>query len=166
MASVSGTDMVTERLTAMEATQMGVGPSITTTTFLRGDPVAAAASLKARLGLVLAANPWLAGMIVKTGKHVDLVFNRTVSDDAMANIFNPAGRLGKVSKKAVAVDSTMDSSELSNRITGTAAHILAGNKSLGKLEYQTALSVIPDGKRPADTFCVVFSVTTVLISCW
>jgi len=67
-----------------------------------------------------------------------------------------------VSKKAVAVDSTMDSSELSNRITGTAAHILAGNKSLGKLEYQTALSVIPDGKRPADTFCVVFSVGHVI----
>ena len=52
---------------------------VTTTTFFKGDFAGAASALRDRLALVVAANPWLAGRIVKGEKAGSLVLRHSTS---------------------------------------------------------------------------------------
>jgi hypothetical protein len=156
---------VRELLTKTEAKQMTVGPSITTVTFMRGDPTAAAASLQARLGEVIAANPWLAGSLEgkcdMSEERLSLVWQSEPLAARVAVLFNPTLRGGK-QKPALSLSSAMSYFDVCAAVGGSAAEILTGAKCANKPEPLLALSVVPDALRPADGFAVIFSVSHVI----
>ena len=83
---------------------------IATLTFYKGDFAAAAAALRAQLARVVAANPWLAGRLVKTkagvrlrhpvvptAADVDILFHSSASGDASsAFTLTPAAPYGQI----------------------------------------------------------------------
>ena len=82
MATVAS-DMEYEGLTKLESTQMMMGPAITTTTFIKGPIEEGRKVLKGRLLLVLQANPWLCGTLIKKGccgKVVQLNYPASVKE--------------------------------------------------------------------------------------
>lgn len=137
---------------------MTVGPSITTVTFMRGDPDAASASLRKRLDKLIKANPWLTGSLVKTA-NADLVlsYSAVPSADRICQLFNPAGY------SKAALSSTMDFVQLCRCITGTSVEIPKGSSCIGNGAPLVALSVLPDALRPEDTFALVFSCSHVIV---
>ena len=56
----------------------------------------------------------------------------------------------------------MDLVQLCRAVGGSAAEVMSGS-FCGQDEPLTALTIVPDSARPADTFAVIFSVSHVLI---
>jgi len=140
---------------------MTVGPSISTLTFFRGDAARASAFLRARLGEVLQANPWLTGALAKRSGQLELCYPLEPAAGQLERLFNPTQRAGKPGKVPV-VDSTMSYMALCEAVGGSAAEILKGSSCINKPEPLLALTEVPDNKRPSDTFAVVFSVSHVI----
>lgn len=158
MSKVTDVNQINEPLTTQESNQLLLGPAISTVTFLRGDITAAIATLKSRLAVLLKANPYLAGTLVKIKGALHVQFPKETSDDDVTRIFNQTTRGGKVGTLPV-VDSTMDFYTLCKTIGGGTAEVLKGAK---KDEPLMAVTVVPDAKR-SDTFAVVFSISHVII---
>jgi len=154
--------MSSERLTDQEAQYMTVGPSISTITFFRGSTASAKSTLRERLGAVVAANPWLAGTLTKQKGKMHVTFPTDPNAEQVDALFNPTHRAGK-KKKVPVVDSTMDYISLCKAVSGSAAEILKGSDSVAKGDQLLALTVLPDAKKPDDTFAIVFSVSHAII---
>lgn len=159
-----------EELTKQESAQLTIGPSITTTTFFRGDFEKAAAALAARAEAVVGANPWLAGSLVKQGRKLQLAYTKgwipagsgSGPSFATAELLNPSKRGAGVAKKALKVDSTMGFAKLCAAVSGTAAEIQPGSALIDKKAPLLALTLAKDALRPHDTFAVVFSISHVI----
>lgn len=160
MAKVTAGEYVSEQLTDHEMKQMTIGPAITTVTFCRGDINAVTVVLKERLLSIVQANPWLAGRLVKEGGKLFNRFPKAVS--SVEECLNPSTRGGKTLPIPV-VDSTMDYFTVCQVLGGSAAEIMKGSSCIGKDCLLFALSIIPDAKRPADTFALVISGSHVII---
>ena len=158
MSKITAANLVNEPLTTQESKQLTLGPAISTVTFLRGDITAATATLKSRLAILLKANPYLAGTLVKINGALHVQFPKETSDDDVTRIFNQTTRGGKVGTLPI-VDSTMDFFTLCKSIGGGTAEVVKGAR---KDEPLMALTVVADAKRN-DTFAVVFSISHVII---
>lgn len=158
MSKITAANLVNEPLTTQESKQLTLGPAISTVTFLRGDITAATATLKSRLAILLKANPYLAGTLVKINGALHVQFPKETSDDHVTRIFNQTTRGGKVGTLPI-VDSTMDFFTLCKSIGGGTAEVVKGAR---KDEPLMALTVVADAKRN-DTFAVVFSISHVII---
>ena len=160
---VDSSGEVRQSLTAMEKSQMTIGPAITTTTFFRGDPKAALALLTERLKLVVEANPWLAGTLKKGGSGLELGYPSSLTAGALDSLVNPTLLRGKPCKKALVLSNTMDYVSVCRAVLKTAAEVPPGRLCKNKPFPQLALTVVPDAKEPDAAFCVVFSVSHVLV---
>lgn len=163
----SALNAVRQLLTKTEAKQMTVGPSITTVTFMKGDATAAAESLQARLGDVVAANPWLTGKL--EGKcdvsenRLSLVWQPEPLSATVAALFNPTLRGGKPKLSVqLVLNSGMSYFDVCKTVGGSAAEITTGAKAANKPEALLALSVVPDSVKPTENFAVIFSVSHVI----
>ena len=159
MTKVTDSEIVSCALHANEAKNAGVGPSITTITWMQGDIERASAALRSRLSLVLQANPFLAGSLVKSrGKgSVDIEFAATFCDTALPRFFNPAGG------KAPVLSASMDYAALCSAVAKTSAEVLPGNSCIGNGKPLLALSVIKDSEADDRSFAVIFSVSHMIL---
>ena len=141
---------------------MMMGPAITTTTFIRGPIEEGRKVLKGRLLLVLQANPWLCGTLIKKGccdKVVQLNYPASVKegDVEVEKCFLDDGNKGGAS-----VSSNMDYVSVCKGVANTKSEVPPGSKSVKSKCSQCVLSVLPDSQNP-DTFVVVLSISHVII---
>lgn len=147
--------------------QLNLGsPSITTATFFRGNSTQASIAIASRLAAVVAANPWLKGTLEKNKSKASagLYLVHPTEDDlenATAGLFNATIRGGKPCESPV-LDETMAFNHVSKAVAGTSAEVLRGSACIGNREPLLALTVLPDAKRPDDTFAVIFSLSHVI----
>ena len=147
--------MQTETLLTIERDMLHAvnEPPVTTVTFFTGDISNAAAYLHARLKLVVAENPWIAGTVNKSAKSEDisLVYPSAAEvTDAMVDaliLVNPEG---------VELDDAMPYETLVKNVTTTVA-MLPGGKELGAPLLRICLVAAGNGK-----FAMVFSMSHVV----
>lgn len=151
--------VVSELLTPEEAKYMTLGASISTITFMRGDPVAAEAVLREKFAAIVAANPWLAGSLVKGG---GLHLSWPATGVTIDKLFNPNGAQRKKTKP-LALASSMSYVDACTAMCGSAAEVLKGSSCINKPEEPlVTLTVVADSEKPADGFAVVFSLSHVI----
>lgn len=161
MAVFEMSGWTSEKLTTNESTQMLVGPSITTTTFFRGQASQAEVALSKRLLLILKANPWLCGKLVKEGKkqvNLEYLSGGEEIKSAGVHFIN-----GVSAGKKPAVASEMNYEDICNEVANTICEVPPGNKLVGKSTPLITLSVIADSKRPTDTFVVILSISHIVV---
>lgn len=161
MAVVDGTPSLSEPLLRAEAKYMSLGASISTVTFFRGDPAAATAALRERFAAVVAANPWLAGSLVKRKKVASLAYPATPPSVAVSRLFNPTA-LHRKKVKPLKLSASMSYFDLCVAVNGTAAEVPKGSKCFNKPEPLVALTVAADADRPNDSFAAIFSLSHVI----
>jgi hypothetical protein len=143
---------------------MCVGPSITTTTFFKGNSAEASTKLKENLVKVMKANPWLACTLAKatSGPHkLEMVYSGVFNESQIDKFFNPTAPF--VTSKAPVLDSNMDFCTTCTAVSNTSAEVKKGSDTIGLNEPQIVLSVIPDSKTPTERFTVIFSISHVIV---
>jgi len=152
-----------ERLLDIEKDQQMIAPHIGTITFFKGDPAKAMLSLKERLGIVVAANPWLAGTLTQNPGPLQLCYSAKPLAGRVDELFNPSLLKGKPCKKALALDSTMSWEQMCLALMKTSAEVPPGNACVNKGFPLVALTVVPDTNTPHAAFAVVFSASHVIL---
>jgi len=129
-------------------------PAITTITFVKGDPAAAAAYLKQRVADIVRANPWLGGKLTrpkgKKGVYLrwdpssapSLFVEHGIDDPSLP----PMTRDTPYAKLVKAC-------EARGMVMGN------GDESLAKHAHMFKVSLIPDAEHPTERFGVVMSLT-------
>ena len=113
---------------------------VTTVAFYRGDPTGAHKALRARMGLVLAQNPWLAAHLIKVKgmKRPQLFFPPVVDGEqtskALVHLAEPSALLRYGCTYG----------ELHRAINGTALEVCEGSKLVNKNVPIVSVTVVPE----------------------
>ncbi|PHR56682.1 MAG: hypothetical protein COA44_07470 [Arcobacter sp.] len=126
---------------------------ISTITFYKGDIHLAAKSLKERFSLLLEANPWIAGKLVKTkqSKNLQLLYSNTPSTNIQVEL------LFKVNPPDVKIHSDMPYSQLGKACSSLI--VQRPTRIINKEEYITKLTLVEDTKDPQNKFSLIFSLS-------
>jgi hypothetical protein len=124
----------------------------TTITFYKGDFAAASAALRAQFGKVVAANPWLAGRLVKTKAGVRLRYPDVATEEICSSLFKAEG--------AAKLDPKMPYDKLCAELKKAGAVCETGTKALDKDKERCFLTLAESTEAPRGTegqFALIFS---------
>jgi hypothetical protein len=126
---------------------------ITSITFYSGDLEQATAYIRARFKKIVAANPWLAGRVVKNRQHknLQLVHPKSPVLDTMID------QLFHSSPSQVKIGSEMGYPELCKAVKS--AMIPKGRQLVNKQGLVTRVSIVPDADHSEDGFALIFSLS-------
>jgi len=126
---------------------------ITTVTFFKGDFTAAASALKVQFAAVVAANPWLAGRLVKTKEGVVLRHPTVPTDSDIGAIFTSDQSSKPVSTEEKYVDTCAKLFKEKKFVVGMGYYLI------GSPDPVVKLSIVGCSGGSANSFAVIFSMS-------
>ena len=146
-----------------EASSMGLmmAPGIATITFYKGDVRAAEPAMQAQLAKVVAANPWLAGKLVKSKAHGVVIRHPVEPSEAdLGRLFfassSPAGGAAD-KKKAFKLAPGTPYMKLCADLYKSSVIVGSGAAIVGKEKYVSSLTLAESSE--AGSFALVFSLS-------